>query len=110
MDAVEFLKEINRMCGEMGSCNDCPLDCGGCCEISELVRLGLTRVVETVEKWSKEHPRKTMAQDFFEKYPNAPRTEDDMPFPCPDGLGYCKHDSFCIGHTCMECWSRPMED
>lgn len=107
MDAVEFLKEANRMCCSLG-CGKCELDSIGC----NIMGLGANPcdVVQSVEKWAKEHPRKTMAQDFFEKYPNAPRTEYDMPFTCPDELGYCKHDSFCLGHTCMECWSRPMED
>lgn len=99
MDAVEFLKEKNRMMRTDSEAYN---------EIKDIPTV--QAVVAYVEDWSQKHPRKTMAQDFFEKYPNAPRTEDDMPFPCPDGLGYCKHDSFCLGHTCMECWSRPMED
>ena len=76
MDAVEFFKERIRMCNSFEGCVGCPLkpDCTDA--DPELM-------VKAVEQWSQSHPRKTMMQDFFEKHPNAPRTVDGLPFPCP---------------------------
>lgn len=110
MDAVEFLKEINRMCGENGPCRDCPLALAGPCAISKLARWDPNWVVQTVEKWSKEHPRKTRLQDFLEKYPNAPLIHDGMKLPkaCAQNLGYC--ESCPVGTNCYSCWNEPLED
>ncbi len=47
----------------------------------------------------------TRAEDFFKKFPEAPRDIDGMPVPCVEGLGYsgsCPSG----GNDCVECWSR----
>lgn len=82
MDAVEFLKEKNRMCN---SFNDCCKDKESktfFCEIH--TKLNETRetcaeycnnhpeeTVAIVEKWSKEHPRKTRQSEFLRMFPKA---------------------------------------
>lgn len=111
MDAVEFLKEYHRMCGESGSCCDCPLNIAGPCDISELERWDSDWVVKTVEKWSKEHPRKTRLQDFLEKYPKTPISSKGVPTRfCPQDIGYkCEYECN-RGKTPPECWDEPVED
>lgn len=110
MDAVKFIKERNRMC-DMESCSSCHAnflnDCS--CTTEDIVKL-----VEIVEQWSHDHPQKTIMQDFFEKFPNAPKHENGTPkFPCPSHLGYGnlkkKECEFFQGN-CSKCWNRPLED
>lgn len=114
MDAVEFIKERNRMCDSVDSCSKCQVydelkQCDFCTEDPE-------KLVRIVEQWSKEQPQKTVMQDFFEKFPNAPKTMLGYPYPCAKDLGYPKSDSCSFGlkntpgANCRACWSRPMED
>jgi hypothetical protein len=107
MDAVKYLKERNRMCDTFGlSCSGCPLgnsveDC------DDLQRERPEKAVAIVEKWSKEHPQKTMLQDFLEKYPNAPKECTGEPHICPSHLGYEEYMD--CEENCLDCWSRPLQ-
>ena len=89
MDAVEFLKEYQRMCRK--ECEECPLNHKVCLydNIDE-DNLPFEEIVEATEQWSQSHPQKTIMQDFFEKFPNAPKREDNTPCACPAHLGYVK--------------------
>lgn len=56
-----------------------------------------------------------MIQDFFEKFPNAPRTVNGLPFPCPFECGYTKNSNCPFGRNnpsddCSECWFRLLEE
>lgn len=71
------------------------------------------KIVEIVEQWSKAHPQKTMMQNFFEKFPNAPKRVDGAPkMVCPYHVGYVSELEDCdnFHRKCLECWSRPLED
>lgn len=116
MDAVEFINEQVRMCRH--GCSTCPANelTGGC---DPLETASINLLVQIVEQWSKEHPQKTMMQDFFEKFPNAPvsaRSVGDykIPIPCPSDCGYVIKDGNknCdrFNGDCIKCWSRPMEE
>lgn len=112
MDAVKFFKERRRMCLSYDKCKGCP------CEERNPVScnpstLEIETLVKVVEQWSQEHPQKTMIQDFFEKFPNAPRTVDGLPFPCPFECGYSKNNKCPFGKNapsddCSKCWFRPL--
>lgn len=109
MDAVTFIKERNRMCAYY------PDECVGCpAKREDVMCYGdpsdyqFVNIVGIVEQWSKEHPRKTILQDFLEKYPNAELNDDGVPKPCPYWLGY-KDMPFCNRIRCVECWNRPLE-
>lgn len=73
MDAVKFIEERSRMCKSFGD------ECVGCpangiiyrCKFSIAVGDEAEKQVELVEKWSKEHPRKTRQSVFLERYPEA---------------------------------------
>ena len=107
MDAVKYLKEKNRMTFKGA-------------KIFETIHNGRRKslgaiedddpegAVEIVEKWSLEHPQKTMMSDFFEKHPNAKKDGKDEPTICPFVLGYTK-DRHCYGKNCFDCWNRPLE-
>ena len=75
----------------------CKLGCANCmflkkdflCNDVHMLGLNAFEVVSLVEKWSKEHPQKTRAQDFFEKFPNAARAYKNIPRACAGHCGYC---------------------
>lgn len=78
MDAVEFLKAKNRMCRECGylpgDCFVCPIgnDSGGCqAGVLENQKVTEEILVQIVEKWAAEHPRKTRQSEFLKMFPNA---------------------------------------
>ena len=95
MDAVEFLKEKDRMCraicivgGFVGR--------GDKCEIERQRERGQTcggyminhpeEAVEIVERWAKEHPRKTRQSEFLKMFPRASMTADGIIAFCPDSM------------------------
>lgn len=120
MDAVKFLKERARMCGSYeDSCIGCELYKVSIESDTDCIRLldyHFEDAVNAVEQWSKDHPQKTMMQDFFEKFPNAPKDEKEGGIPklvCPKQLGYTDIKEDCIelfDGDCVKCWSRPLED
>lgn len=58
MDAKEFWKEFGRMC-DSNLCGDCPANDLYCSHTMAFNANNDTSIVDAVEKWSKEHPRKT---------------------------------------------------
>ena len=85
MDALEFIKERNRMCRSFGgSCNGCPADKNICCSAFAWQE----ELVAIVEKWSKENPRKTRQSIFLEQYPNAECVDGVLVF-CPKWIDTC---------------------
>ena len=85
MDALEFIKERNRMCRSFGgSCNGCPADKNICCSAFAWQE----ELVAVVEKWSKENPRKTRQSIFLEQYPNAKCVDGILVF-CPKMIDTC---------------------
>lgn len=82
MDAVEFLKQFNRMCKAYNDswCKECPAykyRCGE--EFNEQEEDG----VSIVEQWVKEHPVKTRQSEFLKQYPDAEISKDGLPSIAP---------------------------
>lgn len=94
------IKDLKRMCESYKSvCTVCPL-CGRCCafEISD----------EIVDKWAEEHPAKTYAMDFFEKFPNAPKDRVGEPKTCVKQVYGI--DINCSEIDCVACWNQEMKE
>lgn len=110
MDAFEFLKERKRMCNSYKGCGGCPLERGDCGLNTSTSNEECERIVATVEKWSKEHPRKTRQSVFLEHYPEAELDESGVITICPAQLsddhrnidGVCENPSI----ACFECRQR----
>ena len=113
---INFLSELKRLCDSRDECvaneaneEDCPMF--GVCSLthSRLCAETVKTAIETVQKWSDEHPKKTYAQDFFEKFPKAPRCKSAngrYPSACRKAI----YDGKCPGVGCEECWNEPMEE
>lgn len=121
MTALEYLKEKARMADNCTTrCIDCPLGCSA--NETDTFSMCLERKhpeqsIAIVKKWSDEHPRKTILQDFREKYPHA-EMHDGYPISiCPYNLGYLKSRSAecirlggCTRQGYKVCWSQPLTD
>lgn len=114
---INFFAEAKRLCDSRTGCTadatnkeQCPLH--GFCDLiaSEICA---EKAVEILQKWSDEHPQKTYAQDFFEKFPKAQSNSDGTPFVCrkriygevPPKDGRCDYRG-----ACYRCWNEPMEE
>mgnify|MGYP006928592550 CR=1 FL=1 len=75
MDAVEFLKEKDRMHEMMkGNCEKCGLSYannGMRANCIGLFNECPEKAVEIVEQWAREHPRKTRQSEFLKMFPDA---------------------------------------
>lgn len=102
------IKDLKRMCATYmdNDCYGCPLECFTSlpCDIPN-------NADEIVDKWVKEHPVKTYAMDFFEKFPNAPKDIDGKPKTCIKTIysDVCVSCSF-GAQSCTKCWDREMKE
>ena len=123
MDAVEFLKERDRMCRTN---YDRELECKYCqafnpgaekhkCKvlknksIYQATENDYINAVFLVEQWSKEHPLKTRRADLYSKFPILKERfgKDGTPDICCQRLGYTDR---CPEHfTCGDCWNMPIK-
>ena len=114
MDAVEYVKQRERMCDYYVNCNDCPAgDYQECGSLN-----GITKLASIVEQWAKEHPVKTRQDEFLKMYPDAEIGDDGYPSVAPcqlykdmeekDENGVC-----CKNCGCAECrrdfWLKEIE-
>ena len=79
MDAVKFIKEINRLCEAQEDCKDCPL-IGHACDVNTATIMScyniesVQKMVQIVEQWAKDHPVKTRQSEFLKLFPKADLT------------------------------------
>ena len=110
MDAVEYVKQRNRMCDYYVNCGDCPAgDYQECASLDEIPNL-----VPIVEQWAKEHPVKTRQSELLKLFPNTDKNNGVLDF-CPQRFGYFRGNSKCCEPTteCTECrhdfWLKEIE-
>lgn len=82
MDAVEFLKTVNRLCRAEEDCSSCPLNGYACdANLKDVARYytleSVQDMVQKAEQWAKEHPVKTRQSEFLRMFPNAMINESD---------------------------------
>ena len=93
-------------------CSNCPLcrinnNKGQSCIAFEM--LYPEKAIETVQRWSDEHPPKTYLTELLKNYPNTPLDDDGAPKSlCPHALGLVEIDD-CDGN-CAECWNQIIKD
>lgn len=98
------IKDLKRMCEFYKGCSKCELfatyDICRVCFLPD-------NADEIVDEWVKEHPVKTYAMDFFEKFPNAPKGKYGTPTTC---ITTIYGDEFeCLEGGCIKCWNQEMK-
>lgn len=119
MDALEFLRERNRMCKSFNRCSDgCPAWGGSCkLETGTDLECEADRQVEIVKEWAAAHSRTTRQSVFLEQYPEAELTKDGVISICPIAVSaaYRDADGGCAvnDRKCADCrrefWSQEVE-
>lgn len=115
MDALEFIRERNRMCRRFDkTCDGCPAyENEWYCDSDAWDE----RLVATVEQWSKEHPRKTRQSVFLEQYPEAQIDNNGVLGVCPAPIFHSHRTDgggcIDIHRKCPDCrrefWSQEVE-
>lgn len=119
MDALKFIEERNRMCDYytkndgIGGCANCPEFDSAC----NVVRYVTPEYIADVEKWSREHPRKTRQSVFMEQYPETVLDEHGVLSVCPlcisaahrDSNGSCKEPEKLCTDCRREFWMQEVE-
>ena len=87
MDAVEFYKTVNRLCGQ--GCAKCPVCKKDICMVRRAVMLSnasvesIEEMVSKVEQWAKDHPAKTRQSEFLKMFPGASVSDGTLDIrPC----------------------------
>lgn len=113
MDAVEYLKTLNRMCHcECLKCEFGKARSGfETCPVWQ--RTHPKEAVEIAEKWAKEHPAKTRQSEFLKHYPDARILAHGCLNACPMNV-FSDAEINCNAQPCIECkkafWLAEVED
>ena len=116
---TNFLAELQRLCSSRARCEanaaneeECPMYIFCMLTHSQPYAENAKKTIENLQKWSDEHPKKTYAQDFFEKFPKAQSYTDGTPLVCRKGIygGVPQKDKDCYMGECENCWNEPMEE
>ena len=123
---LNFKKEFKRMCESHIQCTHCPFydkfnedkfsnDGSPSCYPEEDLRLReiTNKHIEILQKWSDEHPPKTLLEDLLERYPNTPFDDYGTPCFCPKALGYEKQwycNNGVESSRCVDCWNRYLDE
>ena len=119
MDAVEYLKTLDRMCHcECLKCEFRKVRSGiETCPVWQ--RTHPEEAVAIVEQWAAEHPIKTRQSEFLKQWPETGLMQDGVIMICPlmisaayrDGNGACNKRR---SDTCADCkrefWSAEVEE
>ena len=117
---IDFFAEAKRLCDSRTACEAdaankerCPVFEVCYRQLTKICAEDAIKAVENLQKWSDEHPKKTYAQDFFEKFPKAQSNSDGTPFVCRKriygGIRSTLEDCDYTG-ACYRCWSEPLND
>lgn len=99
MDAVEYVKQRERMCDYYVNCGDCPAgNYERCASLDEIPNL-----VPIVEKWAKEHTVKTRRSEFLKQWPDAAIGDDGYPSVAPCQLYKDMEEKDENGVCCKNC-------
>ena len=114
MDALEFIKERDRMClfyHHAGDCYQCPAKDCECSALEEMI--DDDNIVTIVEEWAAAHPRKTRQSVFLEQWPNCMMDGDGTVGMCPRNVDKMYVCNLSRSGECTECrrefWGQEAE-
>lgn len=107
------IEDFSRMCnhyrgnGEGGGCQNCPLYLFSPTSCHLALTNNLNEADIIISKWCEKHPKKTYADDFFEKFPDAPKDREGFPVVSACNI-YGEQEKFtkyCSYYdSCASCW------
>ena len=116
---INFFSVARRLCDSRTACSAdeknkerCPLYDFCRLAYSKIYAEDAKMAIESLQKWSDEQPKKTYAQDFFERFPDAQKhnsTKGRYPAACRNTI----YGGGCMGagsSRCWKCWNEPMEE
>ena len=117
---IDFFAEAKRLCDSRTACSAneknkerCPLFVFCKCTITTRSVEEITTAIKNLQKWSDKRSKKTYAQNFFEKFPDAQSGSDGTPFVCRKTIygEVPPKDERCDRRgACKNCWNEPMEE
>lgn len=112
MDAVIYIRDMQRMCKSHISCNGCELKPGNGKSCME--GMDPQECISVVEQWAAEHPAKTRQSEFLKLFPGADVGETDGCLTlCPCNI-YEKMRKECGIPKCSDCrrkfWLAEVEE
>lgn len=123
--AKNYLTERKRMCNMyvQRNCKGCVYHTTDGCWRTTMEHNNPEKAIEIVQKWSDEHPQKTLLTEFLRSYPNVEMSSDGFPdyiLPCILGLvekkDICKNRCFYFYdkdkrcRPCYDCWNTPINE
>lgn len=117
MDAVEYIKERDRMCETYGNCSGCQACLDNQCIVARRSGFAPEQQVNTVKVWAEQHPYKTRQDVFLEQYPEAEIDLNGLLLVCPATIfrshrnkgGGCSDFHKNCADCCREFWTQKAE-
>lgn len=115
MDAVKFVKTVNRLCKNR-HCDGCPIEKEGRCMVgfNDYSVENIEKTISKLEQWAEDHPVKTRQSKFLKMFPNAPKSGRVLDI-CPRSLNTeymppkrCENTS--CGVCKIDYWSEEVTD
>ena len=103
MDAVEFLKEVARMCDTYVACEDCYGKVNACFVNDTDWRKNPEGVVAAVEKFAAENPKVTRQAEFLLAYPEGVLDADGLLCIAPCQINKQARNAKISGHCNSDC-------
>ena len=113
---IEVKESLNRMCDAIQNCSSCPISSennGKDLTCTTYQRKFPEKAERKITEWAKEHPIKTILEEFEENYPDAPISMHGIhTCICPRYIGYEDYHHICgaTSRECLSCWSRPAKN
>lgn len=106
MDAVEYIKNVKRMCKFYGeTCDGCGLNVSD--DLYCMEGKSPEECIATVEQWAKEHPVKTRQSEFLKHYPDARIDQNTGALDiCPNKIFDSATGINCNVQPCFECEAK----
>ena len=114
MNAIQFIKERDRMCKAYGSCVLCQAYMGDECAIGLRSVVDPEQQINIVKEWADKHPCKTRQSVFLEQYPQADIDNTGLLILCPKRISAdIRVTVDCLRKRCSDCrrefWMQEVE-
>lgn len=114
MDAIQFIKERDRMCKACGSCILCQAYMGNECAVGLPSVVDPEQQINIVKEWADKHPCKTRQSVFLEQYPQADIDNTGLLILCPKRISAdIRVTVDCLRKRCSDCrrefWMQEVE-